>query len=228
MEGKLLSLEGISGTGKTYYRQKLEEKFKDNSNVIFMKEIFDEAQEGLGKKIFSALYHTEDRFFNMGVPLTETMLLLSRSMYKYESTIKKSLEAGKVVIEDRSIDTISIYQAILIAQQTGGNPLEIANEIYAFAQKFRKVPEITFLLQGDSDLAIKRAELRDRKQYKPEEVILLKRVDKLYTLYAERYPNRFVKCDIIKEDEEQILAKMQNEIMRSIQILKESKKGERE
>lgn len=228
MSGKLLSLEGISGTGKTFYRQKLEEKFKDNSDIIFMKEIFDEAQEGLGKKIFLALYHTEDRFFNMGIPLTETMLLLSRSMYKYESSIKDALESGKIVIEDRSIDTISIYQAVLIAQKTGGNPLEIANDIYTFAEKFRRLPETTFLLHGNPDLAIRRAELRDGNDYKPEEITLLKRVDKLYSLYAEKYPNRFIKCDIGKENEEQILTKMYTEIMRNIQKLKESEKGERE
>lgn len=227
MEGKLLSLEGISGTGKTYYRKKLEEKFKDNNEVIFIKEIFDEVHEGLGKKIFSALYHTEDKFFNMGVPLTETMLLLSRTMYKYESTIKKALNEGKIVIEDRSIDTISIYQAVLIAQKMGGNPLEIADDIYSFAEKFRRVPETTFLLHGDSELAIRRAEKRDGNTYKTEEVTLLKQVDKLYTVYAKKNPNRFIQCDIRNESEEEILRKMYAEIFKSIEKLKESGKGER-
>ena len=94
MKGKLLSLEGISGTGKTFYREQLEKNINNQENILFIKEIFNETQEGLNQKIFSALYHTEDRFFNMGVPLTETMLLLSRSMYKYESTIRQALEDG--------------------------------------------------------------------------------------------------------------------------------------
>lgn len=212
MEGRLLSLEGISGTGKTFYREQLEKNIENKQNILFVKEIFNEAQEGLNKKIFLALYHTEDRFFNMGVPLTETMLLLSRSMYKYESTIKQALESGKTIIEDRSIDTIAIYQSILIAQKTGENPFEIAEKIYSFAGSFRKLPQKTFLLYGDSDLAISRAEKRDGIPYKSDEIKLLKAVDKFYSIYADKHPERFIKLDIAKEKTAQILNKMQNVI----------------
>lgn len=210
MKGKLLSLEGISGTGKTFYRKQLEKNIGNKENILFIKEIFNEAQDGLNKKIFSALYHTEDRFFDMGVPLTETMLLLSRSMYKYESTIRQALEDGKTVIEDRSIDTIALYQAILIAQKNGGNPLEIAEKIYSFAGSFRQLPQKTFLLYGNPDLAISRAEKRDGMPYKPDEIKLLKTVDKFYSIYADIHPERFIKLDISKEDSEQIVHRMQN------------------
>ncbi len=212
MKGKLLSLEGISGTGKTFYREQLEKNISNKENIVFIKEIFNEVQEGLNKKIFSALYHTEDRFFNMGVPLTETMLLLSRSMYKYESTIRQALEDGKTVIEDRSIDTIALYQAILIAQKNGGNPLEIAEKIYSFAGSFRQLPKRTFLLYGNPDLAISRAEKRDGIPYKPDEIKLLKAVDKFYSIYADTHPERFIKLDISREDSNQILLRMQNVI----------------
>ena len=102
MKGTLISLEGISGTGKTFYRKKLEEEYKDNNGIIFIKEIFDEAQKGLNSKIFSALYHTEDRFFNMGVPLTETMLLLSINHQSLIATkANRVVEAanGRVVMD---------------------------------------------------------------------------------------------------------------------------------
>lgn len=221
MVGRLLSLEGISGTGKTFYRKQLENSIKNKDNVLFVKEVFNEPQEGLNKKIFSALYHTQDRFFNMGVPLTETMLLLSRSMYKYESTIKEALELGKTVIEDRSIDTIALYQAILIAQKNGGNPVEIAEKIYSFAGSFRKLPEKTFLLYGNPDLAISRAEERDGMPYKAEEIKLLKAVDKFYLIYAEMHPERFVKLNIEKESSKHILQKMQD-------IINEKRLDERE
>lgn len=212
MRGNLYSLEGISGTGKTYYRKKLEEVINNDGNTILIKEIFDEAQKGLGQKIFSALYHTKDRFFNMGLPYTETMLLLARSMYKYESTIKGLIDSGKTVIEDRSIDTIALYQAILIAQKYGGNPMEIAENIYSFVKVFRPLPEKTFLLYGNPDLSIKRAEERDGKPYKPEEVKLLNAVDKFYQIYADKHPERFVKLNIQELSPEQIIKKMQDVI----------------
>lgn len=56
MNGRLLSLEGISGTGKTFYREQLEKSIKNRDDVLFVKEIFNEGQEGLNKKIFSALF----------------------------------------------------------------------------------------------------------------------------------------------------------------------------
>lgn len=140
----------------------------------------------------------------------QTMLLLSRSMYKYESTIRQALEDGKTVIEDRSIDTIALYQAILIAQKNGGNPLEIAEKIYSFAGSFRQLPQKTFLLYGNPDLAISRAEKRDGMPYKPDEIKLLKTVDKFYSIYADIHPERFIKLDISKEDSEQIVHRMQN------------------
>lgn len=227
MKGNLLSLEGISGTGKTFYRRKLEEEFKENPNVIFIKEIFDEAQMGLNKKIFSALFHTEDKFFNMGVPLTETMLLLSSSMYKYESTIKKALDEGKTVIEDRSLDTIAIYQAILIAQKNGGNPLQIADDIYSFARKFRRTPDKTFLLQGQTDFVINRAEERDKSSYSEDEIKLLKRANALYSLYAQKNPQRIIRFNVSRENTDDILKRMKSEIDRSIQI-NEGEKEENE
>lgn len=52
MNGRLLSLEGISGTGKTFYREQLEKSIKNRDDVLFVKEIFNEGQEGLNKKIF--------------------------------------------------------------------------------------------------------------------------------------------------------------------------------
>ena len=161
-------------------------------------------------KLFKSAF--PDRFFNMGVPLTETMLLLSRSMYKYESTIKQALEDGKTVIEDRSIDTIALYQAILIAQKNGGNPLEIAEQIYSFAGSFRQLPQKTFLLLGNPDLAISRAEKRDGIPYKPDEIRLLKAVDKFYSIYADAHPERFIKLNINKENSAQILHRMQKVI----------------
>ena len=212
MSGRLLSLEGISGTGKTFYRQKLEETISERDDIVFLKEIFNEAQEGLNKKIFSALYHTEDRFFDMGVPLTETMLLLARSMYKYESTIKDVLAQGKTIIEDRSIDTIALYQAILISQKHGGNPMDIAEKIYSFVGTFRTLPEKTFLLYGDADLAISRAEKRDKKPYQPEEIQLLKAVERFYQKYAKRHPERFVMLNIETLSTDQILHEMKKVI----------------
>ncbi|HBY20912.1 MAG: hypothetical protein A2Y24_04455 [Clostridiales bacterium GWE2_32_10] len=217
MKGSLITLEGISGTGKTFYKKKLQEEFKDNESVVFIKEIFDEVHEGLSKKIFSALRHTGDRFFNMGVPLTETFLLLAGSMYKYESVVRKMLEEGKIVIEDRGIDTVAVYQALLISAQTGEDPLKCSSDILNFISKFRALPDTTFLLERDVETSIRRAEIRDDNPYTEEQVEYLKTVDSLYSAYADRHQDRIVRLDLEKETEVDIFDKMKEVIDEKLQ-----------
>jgi dTMP kinase len=213
MAGKLFSLEGISGTGKTFLMKILTKELEENQNIIFIKKIFDEVHVGLDKQIFLALYHTGDKFFDMGVPLTETMLLLSRFMYQYESVINKSLNNGKIVVEDRGIDTVALAQAIIINKKYEGDVIKISNDIYEFAKKFIRLPDKTFLLCGDPEFAIKRAEQRDNQLYTSEEKEILKKVEQMYILNAEREPERFIRFDIHNDKIYEIVKKIKNEIL---------------
>ena len=110
--GLLVSLEGISGVGKSYFEDKLKSVLK-NENVIFISEIIDRKKQGFDLKIIDLLKSTGSKFFDSGYPITETFLLLALKMYDYEKMIKDSLE-NNIVIENRSIDTIAIYQAFLL------------------------------------------------------------------------------------------------------------------
>ena len=58
--GTLITIEGISGSGKTYYFNKLKEKYKDDSRVIFNGEITDGNHKDYGSKIFDILFLIED------------------------------------------------------------------------------------------------------------------------------------------------------------------------
>ena len=114
MNAKYISFEGIGGTGKTYFFNKLKKKYNNSKTHIFLEEISDEIHSGLNKQIFSALFHTKNRFFDMGLPLTETMLLLANKFNQYESVLHNSLNTGKIVVQDRGFDTVAIYQSLVI------------------------------------------------------------------------------------------------------------------
>ena len=160
--GKLISLEGISGTGKTTVLNKLETIFDKNSNVVFLKEVFDEVHVGLGKKIFDSLYYTHDRFFDMGVPYTETMLLLARLMYQYECVINNAIYNGYTVITDRGIDSVIIAQAIMTQKKYNIDIVCFIDNLDSFLKKLIRYPDKTYVLFGCPNTSIKRAEMRDQ------------------------------------------------------------------
>lgn len=211
---KYICFEGVSGSGKTYLFNSLKEKYKCNPNYIFLSEIFDEEYYGLDKLIFSALYHTGNRFFDMGIPLTETMLLLTKKMYQYESALINYIEEGKIIIQDRGIDTVAIYQSILILRKynLGMSSVELVEHIHKFIDHFLPIPDITILLAGDLKKATKRAETRDGIPYNESERELLKNAEKVYLEYANKHSERFIIIDISNKASEEILNIIEHEL----------------
>lgn len=214
MKNKYICIEGIGGSGKSFLFNILKEKYKNDCNRVFVDEIFDEEHYGLDELIFSALYHTKNRFFDMGTPLTETMLLLAKKMYQYESVLKHYLESGKTVIQDRGIDTVAIYQTILILKSNhlSMSSLELVEYIHNFIDDFYPLPDTTFLLYGNLTTCIERAEIRDGVPFTENEKILLETAQQLYLSYAAKHPDRFVIIDITHKTTNEILCIIENEL----------------
>lgn len=203
--GTLISLEGISGTGKTTVLHKLETVFRENSKVIFLKEVFDETHIGLGKKIFDSLYHTKDRFFDMGIPYTETMLLLARLMYQYESVISKALAKDCIVITDRGVDSVVVAQAIMAHKKYDINISDFIEKLDSFLSNIIPYPDKTFLLYGCADDAIKRAELRDQLPFTVEQNRILKSIENQFVIRANSDVKRFCKLNIEEKGLDEIV-----------------------
>src|ERR1700692_3043666 len=111
--GSICSLEGISGVGKSYLIQALRPALADLP-VTFLSEVVDRTGQDLDRDIIALLAKRGDRFFRSGKPLTETFLLLALKMCDYETRIAPALAQDRIVIEDRSLDTIAIYQALIL------------------------------------------------------------------------------------------------------------------
>lgn len=208
-EGLLVSLEGVSGCGKTHFAGRLKERLRVGAE--FVREVSDRRGDELDRDILSILGRSGDRFFRGGRPRTETFLLLALKMYDYEQRIKTKLDDGEIVIEDRSIDTIAVYQALLLSEDQS-RALERAESLYNLAAQWRRSPDITFLIIDELEKSIRRAEEREGRAFRADEVGVLTRANELYSVYAAAHMDRMVLLDRRRLGEEQILDEMTRRI----------------
>lgn len=211
-EGLLVSLEGISGCGKTYLSAKLHAALKEFPTTC-VQEIAERRGDGLDLRIIALLHHSQDRFFRMGAPLTETFLLQALKMYDFEALIAPVLTQGSVVIEDRSLDTIAVYQALMLWPQQQERWLGTAQTLYEQAAHWRRPPDVTFLLEDDFDTALARAQQRSTRRFNVDEVTVLRHAAGLYEAYATCYQSRIVRIDRRVLSEEALLQRICQEIL---------------
>ncbi len=191
--GLIASVEGISGSGKSYLLKQLLGRLK-GSPFVLVPEASDRSGATLDASIIKALTGQGDRFFRLGTPVAETFLLLALKCYDYEAMILPALRAGQKVIEDRSVDTIAVYQAILLGLPARDRA-SVASDIISLAAQWRPLPEPVFLLVDDFATSIARAERRMRKRFSTEDIELLQAANALYDEHASRHSRRFVLLD---------------------------------
>jgi len=193
--GTLISIEGISGTGKSCFGRIAAEKLqKLGYKVIFISDLMGYGRNDLGKMIMDILKSTNDKFFRIGYPMIEAMLILSVKIYEMEKWILPALKKNNIVIEDRSVDTVAIYSAVLINKKYPEKDiLQIYKQIYDNWNYWSVLPELTIYLKGKFNKALKRAEDRNKEKYKKDEIELLKKVSKIYDLISVKQKKR-IKC----------------------------------
>lgn len=190
--GVVCSLEGISGVGKSYLIQALHAALSDFP-VTFLSELGDRTGQELDRDILTLLAKGGDRFFRSGKPLTETFLLLALKMHDYETRIAPALKQGHLVLEDRSLDTIAIYQALILYPDSLEQQLATAQAIYTVGACFRRPPQCTFLLEDDFSVVLRRIEQREGEPLTDEAIAVLQQAALLYTHYAQIHAHRIIR-----------------------------------
>lgn len=147
----------------------------------------------MDRDIIALLAKGGDRFFRSGKPLTETFLLLAFKMCDYETRIAPALAQDRIVIEDRSLDTIAIYQALILYSDSLEQQVAAAHEIYTIGACFRRPPQLTFLIEDDFPVALSRIAQREGEQLTEEEIAVLQRASVLYTRYAQDHAERIIR-----------------------------------
>jgi dTMP kinase len=192
--GALVSVEGITGSGKTYLTCQLTANLTAAGCHATAIDDFsarrDSAGPDLGREFLHALTSASggDRYLRGGHLHAETLLLLAIKTYDYEASTRRAVR-GQLILEGRSIDTIAVYQSVLMHPGDAA-ALDQAREILRLASIWRPLPDLTILIADEPSTALRRASDRDQRPFTGDEQRIEHRADALYRQLAAENPAR--------------------------------------
>ncbi|MDF1534331.1 MAG: dTMP kinase [Methanosarcinaceae archaeon] len=192
MRGKLITLEGIDGSGKSTALKRLRAN-PSMSNVVFTRE---PTTGWIGEAVERAIHSDTDH-------LAELFLFIADHAEHISKVIHPALEDGKIVISDRYSDSRYAYQGVTLNNRFD-DPIGWIQSIH---NGWTVLPDITILFDIDPAIAVGRCGNRG-EQTKFEKIGFLEDVRANYLRLAKEDPQRFVIVDTdrsIKEIETDVL-----------------------
>jgi len=189
--GKLITFEGIDGSGKTSVAKRVTRELKRRGfKVVYTCEptntwLGDAVKSSYEKKVS---------------PFTELFLFLA-DRATHTTRIKRWMEQGFVVICDRYADSTYAYQAVLLGKYLKELDVEPVEWLKDISRPFVIEPNLTVLLLVEPSVALKRIR---RKGTKFEKKRFLEEVHRVYQKLAEEDP-RFAVIDASPPIEEVVL-----------------------
>ena len=182
-----ISVEGIEGCGKSTLVNGLDQHLQErNIDYVITKE---PGSTSIGKILRSILLDKKQQIS----PLTELLLMFSDRLDHLDKVIKPSLEAGKIVITDRYIDSTYAYQGA-----GRGIPKKIIDNLVS--QTEIMLPDRTILLDLSPEVGLKRASTRNElDRFESENIEFHKRLRKSFLDAASTNPDRFLTIDAERE-----------------------------
>ena len=196
MAGLFISFEGSDGVGKSTQADALEEFVRERGREVVR--TLEPGGTELGQEIRHLLLHRKGDVS----PRSEALLYAADRAHHVATKIRPALEAGKVVIVDRYLDSSVAYQG-------AGRELETkeVRDLSLWATN-GLLPDVTVLLDLDPAVARDR---RDQTGTEPdrlerEKIEFFSAVRKCYLELAANEPERFLVIDAtLSKDEIQKL-----------------------
>lgn len=189
-KGIFISIEGPDGSGKSTQIENIKEFFTQrNIDFVFTRE---PGGTDIGEKIRDILLDNNNSEMDY---MTEALLYAAARAQDVAEVIRPALEAGKVVLCDRFVDSSIAYQGY---GRGLGSAVESINS-YAVCEC---MPDITFLLKLDPNIGKHRIreELQDRLEAEKED--FHSEVYRGYLELEERFPDRICGIDAARSIEE--------------------------
>ena len=185
MRGLFISIEGPDGSGKSTQIENIKKFFEDkNIEIVFTREPGGTA---IGERIREIIL---DNSFKEMDPMTEAMLYAASRAQHVAQVIGPALEAGKVVVCDRFVDSSLAYQGF---GRELGDAVEVIHS-YAIGPY---MPDVTFLMKLDPNEGKHRIQenrdTQDRLEH--EKLAFHRKVYKGYLELEKRYPDRILGID---------------------------------
>ncbi|QNU67177.1 dTMP kinase [Ruminiclostridium herbifermentans] len=190
--GKFITFEGTDGSGKTTQIKLLEEYLKNKGYEVVL------SREPGGTKVSELIRDLILDPANTEIdPLTEMILYAASRAQHIAQIIKPSIEAGKIVICDRFVDSSYAYQGF-----GRGIDLRLIADVNRVAIDGIS-PDITFFLDIDPETAIKRRiNATGADRIEQEKLDFHKRVYEGYKKMSLLFPDRIMTIDAEKPMDE--------------------------
>jgi dTMP kinase len=185
VSGLFITFEGIDRSGKSTQARLLADALGDQALSVR-----EPGGTPAGEQVRSLL---KDAAVPLGAE-AEALLFAAARAELVARVIRPALEDGRVVVSDRFLDSSLAYQGG--ARRLG---IEEVERINRFATG-GLVPDITFLLDIDPDVAAARAGENDR--FEDEGFALQKAVQEAYERLVEADPGRWRRVDATRSPEE--------------------------
>ena len=184
--GKFITFEGGDGCGKTSVIKAVIEKLENDGYIIVRTR--EPGGSVIAEKIRNIILDVE----NTGMEyVTESLLYAAcRSQHLHDIVIP-SLEAGKVVICDRFVDSSYVYQGI--ARGVGFEKVKEINELVVGDN----MPDLTIYIDATPEICLARRNSRDEAQNRLdlESLEFHHKVRNGYKQICEMYKDRIVTID---------------------------------
>jgi dTMP kinase len=175
-----VTFEGVDGSGKTTQAELLAETLRaEGREVVATRE---PGGTPLGEEVRRLLLEGVEM-----TPWAEAALFAAARAELVDRVIAPALEAGRDVVCDRYVDSSLAYQGI--ARGLGVGPVL---EVNMHAIRGR-LPDQTFLVQVDPEVAARRAQPADRIER--EGSAFHRKVDEAYRALATMFPDRITAVD---------------------------------
>jgi dTMP kinase len=185
MAGLFVTFEGIDRSGKTTQAGMLVEALGDEAVAVR-----EPGGTELGERVRELLKDPRGEI----APQAEALLFAAARAELCRRVIRPALEAGRIVVSDRFLDSSLAYQGA-----ARGLGVDEVLDVNRFATD-GLVPDLTILLAIELDAASRRAGETDRFEH--EGATLQRRVADAYERLAEAEPGRYRRVDADRPPEQ--------------------------
>lgn len=149
MRGLYLALEGIEGAGKSTVARILDDQMRQRGRTVTT--VREPGSTELGESIRQILLHAGDM-----APWAEAALFAAQRAQLVAEVVRPALEAGRLVISDRSYYSSLAYQGG--ARKLGVERVRMLNELALDGT----VPDLVVVLDVEPETALGRQQVTDR------------------------------------------------------------------
>lgn len=191
-KGLFITFEGTEGCGKSTQNRRLEAVLKEKGHDVVC--THEPGGTDFGMMIRKLILNPETKFYHYH---TELLLFIADRLEHVEQVIKPALNAGKIVLCDRYIDSTVAYQ--MGGRRVSESVIQQLNGLVTL------IPDVTLWLDIDPIEGLKRAKRRaSLDRFEQEELEFHTRVRDAYRGIATQAPNRVQRIDVNGKNEESV------------------------